>query len=167
MIPLFTVQNYISTVKNNLQKKSEQLIQQLRKTIRFNYYHKVDLLDYTAFIQPHEISILMYSMDGNANEVFYQGNESNIFAGSYDLIEDISYFNVSDDQDEFWEFYEQNDEVISNLETQVFVEWFKDCWKQAGGKNAKLPSYFSFHDYDNCFDLQNNKWVSDGDKWFD
>ena len=49
--------------------------------------------------------------------------------------------------------------LISNLETQVFGEWFKDFWKQAGGDNAKVHSYFSFHDYDNCFDLQNNKWA--------
>ena len=168
MIPLFTTQKYIHAVRGNLQRNSEQLIQQIRKTIDFNYYDKVDLLDYTAFIQPHEISIMMYSMDRKANEVFYQGNESNIFAGSYDLIENVSYFNVPDDQeDKFWEFYEQNDEVISKTETQSIVEWFKDCWNQAGGKSVKLHSYFSFHDYDNCFDLQNNKWISDGDKWSD
>src|SRR5690606_9673224 len=96
VILLFTIQNYMQKIKNNLERNSEELIRQLRKTICFKYYNKVDLLDYTAFIQPHEISIMMYSMDRQANEVFYQGDEKNIFAGSYYVIEDIRYFNVSD-----------------------------------------------------------------------
>lgn len=168
MIQLFTTHNYISTLKENLHRNTDKLIHQIRKTISFNYFEAVDLLDYTAFIQPHEISIIMYSMDRTANEVFYQGEDSTIFAGSYDVIEDIEYFNVREDLLKlFWEFYERNDEFIKKEETQIFVEWFKDCWQQAGGKDHPLPAYFSFHDYDNCFDLHKNKWISDGDKWFD
>ncbi|MED0665099.1 hypothetical protein P4T04_02040 [Bacillus badius] len=168
MISLFTIEKYSHTVKGSLQRSSEELIQQIRKTLDFNYYDQIDLLDYTAFIQPYEISIVMYSMDRNANEVFYQGSESNIFAGSYDLIEDVEYFNLLDDQEgEFWAFYEQHEEEISKIETQIMVDWFKDCWKRAGGERVKLQSYFSFHDYDHCFDLQNNQWITDGDKWLD
>lgn len=167
VILLLTIDNYLNSVKGNLQIHSDRLIQQIRKTLDFHYYEKVDLLDYTAFIQPYELSITMYSMDRNANEVFYQGNDNNLFAGSFDLIEDVEYYQIGDEQeDEFWKFYEQNDEVISKLETDVFIKWFKDCWNQAGGKNVKLPAYFSFHDYDNCLDLTHNKLVSDGDKWF-
>lgn len=166
MIPLLTIENYIHTVKENLVLHSEPLTERLRKTLQFNYDTEIDLLDYTAFIQPHELSIMMFSMDRDANEVFGEVDDSDIFAGSYEVMEDISYFEVSD-EDAFWTFYEENDEAISNLEMEAIVEWFKGCWKEAGGENVKLPAYFTFHDVDACFDLVNHKWISDEDKWFD
>lgn len=50
------------------------------------YFSEIDLLDFTAFIEPtnFEISIGMFSMDREANEVFYEGNDTTVFAGSVD-----------------------------------------------------------------------------------
>ncbi|HEK9100053.1 TPA: hypothetical protein SUB30_001331 [Bacillus pseudomycoides] len=161
-------QDYTSSLKKGLQKNSNDLIQNIKETLHFNYYKGIDLLDFIAFVQSFEMSIVMYSMDGGASEVFYEGNDSSIFSGSYDLIDDVEYYKFPDGKsDEFWEFYEQNDEVISEIETKAIVEWFAACWNKAGGTSVKLLSYFSFHDYDQCFDLHNNKWITDGDKWFD
>jgi hypothetical protein len=163
---LFTPENYISTLKANLDKNSEKLIRNIGEILNLNYYKGIDLLDFSAFIQPFDLSIMMYSMDNEANEVFYEGNDSRIFAGSQELLEDIEYFTLPDDKsDEFWEFYEQNDKIISNAEEQTIVEWFVDCWKKAEGKSIKLPVYFSFHDDIKSFDLIKNKWVTDDEKW--
>ncbi|OZI10604.1 hypothetical protein CEW92_16035 [Bacillaceae bacterium SAS-127] len=165
---MFTTEKYIRSLQEELQKSSDQLIQQIKETLDFNYDSEIDLLDFTAFAQSFELSIVMFSMDGNANEVFYEGDDRSIFAGSHDLLEDIEYYYVPDDKkDEFWEFYEQNDEELSKMETQAIVEWFVACWNKADGESVKLPAYFSFHDYDPCFDLHQNKWISDGDKWFE
>ncbi|MDQ0229022.1 hypothetical protein [Metabacillus malikii] len=163
---MLTTQTYIQDVKQNLQKASEKLIQQIRHSVNFQYDERVKVLDYTAFTQVNELSIMMYSMDRSANEVFYQGEEKHLFAGSYEVLEDISFYPVSDEElDIFWEFYGQNDEELSRMETEVIVAWFIDCWKQAGGQNAKVHSYFSFHDVDKCYDLHDDKWITDGDKW--
>lgn len=162
---LFTIENYTSSLKKGLEEHSDNLIRNIKETIHFNYYKGIDLLDFTAFVQGFGMSIIMYSMDGGASEVFYEGSDSSIFSGSHDLIEDIEYYDGK--SDEFWEFYDQNGEELSKIETEAIVEWFAACWNKAGGTSVKMPTYFSFHDYDPCFDLHNSKWITDGDKWFD
>ncbi|WP_411240205.1 hypothetical protein [Priestia filamentosa] len=163
---LFTIENHIASLKEGLQRHSDALIHRIKETLTFNYYEKIDLLDFTAFVQSFEMNIVMFSMDRDANEVFYEGSDHSIFAGSYTLLKDIEYYHIPEDkEDEFWTFYEEADYAISEAETKVIGEWFADCWNKANGKSVPLPAYFSFHDYDPCFDLYENKWITDGDKW--
>ncbi|MGE7667144.1 hypothetical protein ACQKMN_15665 [Ureibacillus composti] len=163
---MFTTETYINSLKENLQKNADKLIGNIKETINFNYFNEIDLLDFCVYIQPFELAVMMFSMDREANEVFYEGDDNSIFAGSYELLGDIVYYNLSDDEsDDFWEFYEQNDEVLSNAETQAVMEWFITCWDRAKGKNLKLPAYFCFHDDVKSFDLHKNKWISDEEKW--
>ncbi|MCP1164040.1 hypothetical protein NKS31_13700 [Bacillus sp. 1813sda1] len=165
---LFTIENYKNSLIKELDAKSSDLIERLKATTELNYYKEIDLLDFIAFVQSFELSIVMFSMDGDANEVFYEGTEEGIFSGSYNVMDDSTYFTFSSEEsDEFWDFYEKNDVKLSEIETKVIVEWFATCWNKAGGKNVKLPSYFGFHDYDECYDLHSSKWISDGDKWFE
>ncbi|MGI8382466.1 hypothetical protein ACR0S4_28260 [Priestia megaterium] len=56
---------------------------------------------------------------------------------------------------------------LFEVETKTIVEWFADCWNKADGKSITSPANFSFHDYDPCYDLHKDKWISDGDKWND
>lgn len=165
---MFTIENYKISLIKGFEAKSSDLIARLKATIELNYYKEIDLLDFTAFVQSFELSIVMFSMDGDANEVFYEGTDEGVFSGSYNVMDDVTYYMISDEEsDEFWDFYEKNDEKLSEIETKVIVEWFATCWNKAGGKNVTLPSYFSFHDYDECYDLHNGKWISDSDRWFD
>jgi hypothetical protein len=165
---LFAIENHINSLKEGLQQHSDALIERIKETCKFNYYKETDLLDYTAFVQSSEITLRMFSMDKDANEVFYEGNDSSIFSGSCDLLDEIETYSIPDDkEDEFWEFYEKSDQEISEAETKAIVEWFVECWNKADGKSITLPAYFSFHDYDTCYDLQNDKWITDGDKWDD
>lgn len=102
---LFTKDTYISSVKENLETNSERLIQNIREILRFNYYSKIELLDFMIFIGSFDLSIMMFSMNREASEVFYEGNDSSLFAGSHELLERISYYNLSyDKSDEFWGF---------------------------------------------------------------
>lgn len=168
MNELFTKDKYISSVKENLEKNTERLIQNIREILGFNYYNEIELLDFTFCIQSFNLSIMMFSMDREANEVFYGGNDGSVFAGSHELLEDIQYYNLSyDKSDEFWEFYEQNDEIIFRDEEKIIVEWFVDCWSKAKGESIKLPAYCGFHDANKSFDLHKNKWTSDEEKWSD
>ncbi|MGG3480002.1 hypothetical protein ABES21_21270 [Peribacillus frigoritolerans] len=69
---MLTVVNYIDSIKANLEKHSDLLVANLKNIITYNYFSEIDLLDFTAFIEPtnFEISIRMFSMDREANEVF-------------------------------------------------------------------------------------------------
>lgn len=137
---LFTFENYRNSLIKGLEVKSSDLIERLKATTHLNYYKEIDLLDFTVFVQSFELSIVMFSMDGEANEVFYEGTEEGIFSGSYNVMDDITYFTFSSEEsDEFWDFYEKNDAKLSELETKVIVEWFATCWNKAGGMNVTLP----------------------------
>jgi hypothetical protein len=163
---VFIKENYINSLKENLQKNSQKLVENIKEALNFNYYNEVDLVDFSFFTYPFVLSVTMFSMDRESNEVFYEGKDNSIFAGSYELIGDIEYYNLLDkDSNKFWEFYEQIADEISKAETQAFMEWFVACWNKANAQTLKLPAYVRFDDDDKSFDLHNNKWISDEEKW--
>lgn len=165
---MFTVENYIDVIKANLEKQSELLVRNLQNILTYNFSPAIDLLEFTAFIEPtrFELSIRMFSMDKQANEVFYEGNDTTVFAGSEDILPDIQYYQLNNSQlDDFFEFYEQNQETLVPQEQNVFADWFSQCWEKAGGASFNLPTYFIFHDEYKSYDLKNNQWIDDDEKW--
>lgn len=165
---MLTIDNYTNTVKNNLELNSDKLIEKLTEIHSLNFYSEVELLDFSTSMEPtrYELSIVMYSMDKEANEVFYEGDDSKVFADSMNVLEDIVYYQESADQsDEFLAFYEQNEEEIVIAEQEVIKNWFVDCWKKVNGTEIKLLSYLSFHDEYKSYDLKKNKWISEDEMW--
>ncbi|WP_375088445.1 hypothetical protein ACDZ29_19895 [Peribacillus sp. RS7] len=166
---MLTVDNYIDSIKANLEKHSDLLVGNLKNIITYNYFSEIDLLDFTAFIEPtnFEISIRMFSMDREANEVFYEGNDTTVFAGSVDVISDVTYYQLIDNSlDDFLDnFYEENYPAIYELEQKAFTDWFGQCWKKSGGDILSLPSFFVFHDDTKSYELKNNQWIDDEEKW--
>lgn len=161
-----TKETYITSLKENLQKNSPKLVEKIKKILAFHYYNEVDLVDFTFYTSPFEYSIKMFSMDRESNEVLYNGNDHRIFAGSYELMKDIEYYDIPEgNSHKFWRFYEQNAEELSKDATQAFKEWFVACWNKANGSTLTLPAYICFEENDKSFDLQTNKWVSYEEKW--
>lgn len=75
---MLTVDNYIDSIKANLEKHSDLLVGNLKNIITYHYFSEIDLLDFTAFIETttFEISIRMFSMDrGFSNLVFQLKNK--------------------------------------------------------------------------------------------
>jgi len=165
---MFSTDNYISTIKSNLEKQSDLIVENLKNIFSCNFSSEIDLLDFSAFIEPTrlELSIRMFSMDKDANEVFYEGDDTTVFAGSVDILNEVKYYQVNEGRlDDFFNFYEQNYETLISEERKAFTEWFSQCWKNASGDDLNLPSYFDFHDDYSSFDLKNNKWIDDEEKW--
>ncbi|MGE7767533.1 hypothetical protein [Peribacillus sp. NPDC096540] len=168
---LYTVDSYMKSVEENLEARSETLIKNIQKLHNYTIYSKVELLDFVAFVDDpsgFDLSITMFSMDRQANEVFYEGTDSTIFAGSLGIIENVKYTHLLGNQtDDFWEFYEKNEEELNLAEKQAFATWVADCWKKADGQAITLSAYFSIHDDYESFDLNNKEWVTDEEKWTD
>lgn len=76
---MFTIENYTNSLKKGLEEKSDDLIRNIKETLQFNYYEGIDILDFTAFVQSFEMSVVMFSMDRGANEVFCEGKDSSVF----------------------------------------------------------------------------------------
>lgn len=164
---MFSIDSYSTSIKSNLEKHTDIVVEGLQKIISYKFDAAVDLLDFYTFIEPtrFEMSIRMFSMDKDANEVFGEDTTPNNFAGSVEVISVVPYYQLQDNQlNVFFDFYEQNDEELVNKEQQLFTEWFARCWDQAGGKDFKLPSYFVFHDETSSYDLQNARFVDDEEK---
>lgn len=165
---MFTVDHYIESIKVNLEKQSDLLVRKLKNIVGYNFSAEIDLLDFTAFIEPtrFELSISMFSMDKEANEVFYEGSDKTVFAGSEEILPEVEYYQLNDiELDDFLEFYDKNEETLVPQEQRVFTEWFSQCWEEAGGASLNLPSYFAFEDDYNSYDLKNKQWIDDEDKW--
>ena len=165
---MFSIDNYIASIQINLEKSTSTLVEELQKIVSYKIDDAVDLVDFSTFTNPirFELSIMMFSMDKNANEVFGEDVTPNNFAGSVEVLASTSYYHLLDNQQEsFWDFYEQNDEELASKEQQIFTDWFANCWIKAGGKQFVLPVYFGFHGEASSYDLQNAKFVEDEEKW--
>ncbi|MEK4069022.1 hypothetical protein [Peribacillus sp. FSL R5-0717] len=62
-------------------------------------------------------------------------------------------------------FYEENYPAIYELEQKAFTDWFGQCWKKSGRDILNLPSFFVFHDDNKSYELKNNQWIDDEEKW--
>ncbi len=164
---MYSVDSYKKKVDESLELYTNQLVQKLKEVSQYNYYSKIELLDFMFHLEPpFDLTLMMYSMDRDANEVFYEGTEGSIFSGSESILESFSYFSLGADQEDmFWEFYDSNDRELAMIEKDVFVHWFLNCWRLAGGTSFKLSSYLCFHDENTSYDLKNSKWISDEEKW--
>lgn len=165
---MFTAVNYIDSIRTNLEKQSELLVGNLKSVFAYNLSSDIDLLDFSAFIEPtrFELSITMFSMNQEGNEVFDEGNDPAVFAGSEEVLSEVEYYQVNSSRlDAFFDFYEQNEDTLMPQEQKVFIEWFRQCWEKAGGPSIELPSYFVFSDDNKSYDLKNSQWIDDEEKW--
>ncbi|MFS0576040.1 hypothetical protein AB1K83_10410 [Sporosarcina sp. 179-K 3D1 HS] len=161
-----TPTTYIQTVKKHLLQHSETLTERIREVVSFSYSKKVDLLDFQVFLQPFEQSIMLFTMDRKANEVFMKGEQPGVFAGSHELLGNAVYYKMAtESMDAFYEFYEQHDTELEEAEQRVVTEWFVDCWIKAEGNRLALPVYFDFHDSTASFDMHRKVWVKEEEKW--
>lgn len=163
---LYTVESYKKSVEENLKAKSETLINNIRELHKYTIYSDVELLDFVAFINDFDVSITMFSMDRQANEVFNEEIDSTLLAGSLSMIENVKYTHLFGNQtNDFWDFYEKNEEELSTVEKQAFAKWVTDCWEKADGQALSLPAYFSLQDDYQSFDLKKEQWITDDEKW--
>ncbi|PLT35667.1 hypothetical protein [Bacillus sp. V5-8f] len=164
---MFTIENYKNTIKNNLQSNSDKLITKLTEIHNLNFDPQVELLDFSTSIEPtrYELSIVMYSMDKEGNEVFNEDSDSK-FADSMDVLESIVIYHEPTGQaDKFLEFYEKSEEELVMAEQEMLKDWFVDCWEKASGPQFRLTSYLSFHDEYRSYDLKKGKWISEDEMW--
>jgi len=165
---MFSVDFYIKSLKSTLDKQSDLLVESLKKVTLYNFSTDIDLLEFSTFIEPtrFELAIRLFSMDKKANEVFYNGTDNSVFAGSIDVLPEVAYFHLNPNQlNDFFDFYEQNEEILALKEQKAFTDWFIESWKKAGGDLIDLPSYFVFSDDYKSYDLKNNQWIEDEEKW--
>ena len=164
---MFTVDEYFASIKANLAQHTETLVNQLKTITELNFAAEVELLDFAAFIEPlsHEVSVTLFSMDRDANEVFEEEGTPG-FAGSKSVLDEIVYLDVADDQSEAFDvFYEEQEEMLIEEEQHIIGEWFRSCFEQAGGAAVELPCYFGVHDEGQTLDLKRNVWMDEEEKW--
>ncbi|MEE1132806.1 MAG: hypothetical protein UHX00_14385 [Caryophanon sp.] len=165
-VSIMTETNYITTIQQHLQQYSEPLIETLRNVQTYNFDEAVELVDFQAFADPtlFTLAITMFSMDKHAGEVFQHDATSDAFAGSEEVLSEVAYYSLLDEQqDAFYELYEE--EGFEEQEQRVIAKWFAKCWDEAGGAQFNLPAYFTFHDAAQSYDLQQGEFVDSEALW--
>ncbi|MFB8425179.1 hypothetical protein ACFC4S_24475 [Priestia megaterium] len=164
---MFTKEKYLSDYKSNLEKHSAELTKNIKSITLLKYKEEIELLDFTVFTDLLSLHIVVDGMDRYATQYMFDPDiEKDIFYGNIQLLGETTYFSVSEDEeDTFWEFYEASEEELNKREQIILAEWFADCWSKANGSSIGLPSYVGLHDYENCYDLVNKKWIDSEEKW--
>ncbi|WP_273130172.1 hypothetical protein [Bacillus weihaiensis] len=163
---MFLVSKSIDTLVESLSNHTETLIKKLKEIEKYNFFPNIDLLDFVVFMNQTSFDIRMFSMDRENNEVFKESEHSSLFAGSQEIISDVEFRHILDEQfDEFYSVYEENEEELWPKEEKAIAEWFQNCWKAAETDVLKLPSYFVFHDASDSFDLTSWKWIDENEKY--
>jgi len=165
---MFSIDHYIDSIKSNLEKHSDLATRSLEKVMSYTISPTVEVLDFIVSIEPtrFELSVMLLSMDSEANEVFQDEVNSSVFAGSTEILAEVAYYELEDGQREnFGDFYEENEHELAAEERQAFTDWFYACWQRADGDQIQKPSYVAFHDENQSFHLNSGQWVEDEEKW--
>lgn len=165
---MYTIDGYISSIKMNFDKQNDQVSESLYVLFKRTFTDEIELLDFTVFIEPtrFECSVSVFAMDRNANEVLSDSTGTGHFYGSQEIAAEIEYFKLPDNKrTKFEQFYMENEEELMSLELKVLTDWFQENWEKAGGRSLALPSYLILHDGYSSYDLKQNRWVGDGEKW--
>lgn len=163
---MFSIEQYITAINNSLDERTEPVVTALQNVFTQPFAPTVELLDFSTFIDPmrFEFTIMMFSMDRNACEVFSE--DALLFAGSLEIIQDARYYTLDESlHDAFFEFYEENGEELEQIEQQTFTMWFAACWEKASGQAFSIPAYFCFHDVGTSYHLQHAQFIDDAEKW--
>lgn len=116
---MFSIEQVRDSIQSHLEKQSDLLKDKLKQMLSQNFFSQIDLLDFVAYIEPtrFELSIQMFSMDTDANEVFYERNNATVFSGSMEVLQDIPYYQLSSEKlEEFFDFYEHNEKAIGSID---------------------------------------------------
>ena len=59
------------------------------------------------------------------------------------------------------EKFESLDDSLWDITTEMFFDWFLDCWINAGGEYYKGNAYLAIHDDISSLDLKTGEWIKD------
>ena len=151
-------EQYQIEVKDYLESISYLAICELSLFQNYNFHPVVKLIDTEVFYGDlsEGLPIRIFLMDEHNCEVFHE--DRNYFPhSSVGLLEYVKLpkWNVSTKLENSME-----------LETEIIVEWFIDCWQKSGGQSFELPAYICQHDDVMSFNLKTLEWKNEkDDKW--
>jgi hypothetical protein len=160
-------QKQLEITKEFLLGISDKLIEDFKGIIAGNYglYEDIPLKD---------VKLLDFEIGGEYYSLYLQPvDENNTQLGFYKLLPEYEYGILSgeglilqgsdydldnpEDDKNFTSFYEELD--------KFFIEWVVECFHKAGGKNILKPAFLNIHDSNDSFDLIQERWVDDDEKW--
>ncbi len=92
------------------------------------------------YMQNYELIYNSFFVRNRALETVYASHEG--FDGKQSFLPELKEYFISTKNDLNWN---QNEGIaFTQAHEKQFLEWFKNCWKSAGGENSKIPTYFCF-----------------------
>lgn len=156
-----TEKNQLHKISSFLDSISNRMVEDIKDIFNEDYglndnYSKSDIAYYDFEVFEDGYRINFYPMDSDYNQLGFKKTlpeYPNGFLRDNDLdldIDDYDFDNAAD-MDRMDEFYIQL--------TKKVIDWFNQCWKDAGGLSVKHTYSISIHDSSEVFDLTNQKWI--------
>lgn len=152
--------NQLNKISSFLDSISNRMIEDIKVIFDGDYgllekYSESDIRFYEFELFEDGYRINFYPMDSDYSQLGFKKTLTEFPNGflrdkDLDIDEDHYDFDNDSDMDRMDEFYIQL--------TKKVIEWFNECWKEAGGLNIENKYSISIHDSNDTYDLSNQKW---------
>lgn len=141
-------------VEQSLSASEIALISKLKSFNTLNFHPKVEKLHCEVFQAESTMSIRVFLMDAELNEVFNSEGEQFV-QSSISLVKDITFYPSSDKLDDL---YDNHEVEIEKACVEAIVGWFAMCFAKSA-PTINLPVFIQHHDSNQAFDLQSQAWI--------
>lgn len=154
---MYNKEEFLTDVRNNLEKQTATLIEGFKHIGGLKYSEKVHFL-FVECVYGKRIEIAVTAFDNSFSQI---SNAKDGFAGILDLVEEFKLFKAVN-HDNFYEFFEEND-----MENEIIIaigKWVKKCFEEANIE-LPVPIYFYVHDEIDALNLLTGEWVNHNEIW--
>ena len=145
---LFTANEYQLYIRQQLEYLSPTIISEIQTIISEQSNKNISGLD---------IEICSDKLNGRlpVRVTLYYGNNGCEIIGLASTIRCV----LPAEQIEVLRQFNQAGVEITEVTYQTLIEWFADCWDQAGGRQSNIHTQISIHDDIEAFDLNHHHWI--------
>jgi hypothetical protein len=146
-------------VREYLDRLTDRIVPVLKQLVEYSYVPAVKSLDFEVFCDSfaYAFPVRAFFMDEDNSEYFIYVDGKAQYPCPVDpgLLEIEGVYPA-----ELEEMYFQQDEDLDifTIAGETLIDWFAECWKEAGGLSFPLQAHIALHDDVRAFDLVNQKW---------
>lgn len=151
---MYTVENYLNTIKLNLDRKTNELVKGFENLKKASFSEDTVVLVLSTSFSLESVNVFL-----SANEdMFNPVDLTDGYVDSVELLGDFTLYEKTGnlkERDKFSDFYENND--LEKITINKYSMWIKECFDSAN-LDLSMPIYFGVLDEEYVLNLVTGEW---------